>query len=279
MLLQKCVCYFPFLIPGFQHEPNRCTTSYLDSRGIRIPSPYLDTSLPNRCYKKSERPSYNRNLSLDDEVFRGKQKPNVPNFNCRSMSETGENKSNLFTISEQCSNPLPQRQSYGFHSLQRNPLNNERSINSKYSFRNSPRRDLPPISATPEPEVLESRDLENIPYKHSTFSLDRYSQSDNNININSRSDTCVSHSPRSDTYVSHSPRSDTYVSHSPRSDTYVSHSPRSETYGYCSRSDTYVQSSRSDTYVSNHRSDFNIHDNNGQRSVHLDDIPNRDIVV
>ena len=164
------------------------------------------------------------------------------------MSETGENKSNLFTISEQCSNPLPQRQSYGFHSLQRNPLNNERSINSKYSFRNSPRRDLPPISATPEPEVLESRDLENIPYKHSTFSLDRYSQSDNNININSRSDT------------------------------YVSHSPRSETYGYCSRSDTYVQSSRSDTYVINHRSDFNIHDNNGQGSVHLDDIPNRDIV-
>jgi hypothetical protein len=50
-------------------------------------------------------------------------------------------------------------------------------------------------------------------------------------------------------------------------------------YGYCSRSDTYVQSSRSDTYVSNHRSDFNIHDNNGQGSVHLDDIPNRDIVV
>jgi hypothetical protein len=48
---------------------------------------------------------------------------------------------------------------------------------------------------------------------------------------------------------------------------------------YCSRSDTYVQSSRSDTYVINHRSDFNIHDNNGQGSVHLDDIPNRDIVV
>ncbi|VDI14455.1 protocadherin delta 1 [Mytilus galloprovincialis] len=250
---------------GFHDETQRSKTSYLDSRGVRIPSPYLDTSLPNRCWKKNDRQTYNRAISFDDEVLREREreKSNVSSFssfNCRSISDSGQNP-NLFTISEQ-------KQPYGCHSLQRNPPNSNKSLNSKYSFRNPPRRDLPPISATPEPEVVEPCDYEPYSYGKKPYSLDRHSFSDNHINIHS---DIHSQSPRSETYTQsprpYSPRSDIYVQSS-RSDTYVPHSGL----------DTYVESSRSDTYVNNSR--LNTHANSHSRDgIILGKIDNNDIVV
>lgn len=252
-------------VGGFHDETQRSKTSYLDSRGVRIPSPYLDTSLPNRCWKKNDRQTYNRAISFDEEVLREREreKSNVPSFssfNCRSISDSGQN-ANLFTISEQ-------KQPYGYHSLQRNPPNCNKSLNSKYSFRNPPRRDLPPISATPEPEVVETCDYEPYAYGNKPYSLDRHSFSDNQINIHS---DIYSQSPRSETYTQsprpYSPRSDIYVQSS-RSDTYVPHSGL----------DACVESSRSDTYVNNSR--LNTHANPHSRDgIILGKIDNNDIVV
>lgn len=241
-------------------------TQFLDSRGIRIPSPYLDTSLPTRCWKKSEKPSYTRNMSLDEQMLRDREKqnhsisgPTSTSFNCRSISDSGNN-SELYPISEQ---NYVQRQPYGFHSLQRNNQNNK-TANSKYSLRNSSRRDLPPISATPEPETSDSNDYDSSAYKHLPYSLERHSQSDNHINI---SNDPHSYGPRLQTF--YTPRSKTY------SESGLTHSPRSDIYVQSSGSDTYVHNPHSETYIDSSRLKTQGNSQNGV----LNTILNQDIVV